>query len=63
MCRSGELVDGLEPHDQFYLGVMPVRCHADQRAMVGGVPGVAGWVGTWEGYYTGTPSLARLRLI
>ena len=63
MCRSSELVDGLEPHDQFYPVSAAVRCHADRRGREEVYPGWLGWVGTRRVLYRVHPAGSTLRLI
>ena len=55
--RSSELVDGLEPHDQFLPGVLTARVDDDGGRVEGCTRGGGSRVGT-GGYYTGYPAEA-----
>ena len=63
MCPSGELTDGLEPHDHIYLGCRTRMLYVDASGGSCGVPGVVQPVGTREGYTGYYPAGPRLRLI
>ena len=63
MRPGSELSYRLEPHDHVLL---PVHCRTPLTSLygaAGGVPGGGAAVGYQEGWYTGYPAEARLRLI
>ena len=66
MCLSGELTDGLEPHDHILQLYRTADVHDADCGVGEGVPGVRWLGGAWEGTIPGTPPSqpeARLMLI